>query len=238
MEDRFIISPVNLELNLAPGESTTQQIMIVNRLGKTAKFKILKEDFVGSDDPEKITVFLGDESAGITSARDWMKPEMEEIVLNHGDRLTLPVNMAVPQNASAGSHYAALFASVSKERKAAKGKQGSAGEPGRMPFSHQCSRKKHRHWRSNGIQSGKGFLSQRPGRIQHGFQKYGQCLSESERGNNHQKFSRRDGRARSNQGLDCIVPIIPTAKGGVGQEVARWAATRRISMFFMAWEAI
>jgi len=115
VEDRFIISPVNLELNLALGESTTQQIMVVNRLGKTAKFRILKEDFVGSDDPEKISVFLGDESAGITSARDWVKAEIEEIDLNHGDRLTLPVSVTVPQNASVGSHYAALFASVSEE---------------------------------------------------------------------------------------------------------------------------
>ena len=115
VEDRFIISPVNLELNLTPGESTTQQIMIVNRLGKTAKFRIMKEDFVGSDDPEKISVFLGDESAGITSARDWLKPELEEIDLNHGDRLTLPVSVTVPQNALSGSHYAAIFASVSDE---------------------------------------------------------------------------------------------------------------------------
>jgi hypothetical protein len=112
VEDRFIISPVNLELNLAPGETSTQQVMIINRLGKTAKFNILKEDFVGSDDPEKISVFLGEESAGITSARDWVKPEIEEITLSHGDRLTLPVNITVPENAVAGSHYAALFASV------------------------------------------------------------------------------------------------------------------------------
>lgn len=117
VEDRFIISPVNLELNLMPGESSIQQIMIVNRLGKTAKFRILKEDFVGSDDPEKISVFLGDESAGITSAKDWLKPDIEEIDLNHGDRLTLSVAINVPQKAAAGSHYAAIFASVLGEEK-------------------------------------------------------------------------------------------------------------------------
>jgi hypothetical protein len=125
VEDRFIISPVNLELNLAPGETSTQQVMIVNRLGKTAKFQILKEDFVGSEDPEKSSVFLGDASAGITSAKDWIKPEIEEISLNHGDRLTLPVEITVPENATAGSHYAALFASVG-------GQEEGSAEPSKV----------------------------------------------------------------------------------------------------------
>ena len=116
VEDRFVISPTSLELNLAPGESTTQQIMIVNRLGKTAKFKITKEDFVGSHDPERISTFLGDDSAGVTSAKDWIIPEIQEVVLNHGDRLTLPVSVAVPEKAEAGSHYSALFASISDEK--------------------------------------------------------------------------------------------------------------------------
>lgn len=114
VEDRFIISPTSLEFNLAQGETSTQQIMIVNRLGKTAKFKITREDFVGSHDPERISTFLGEETAGITSAKDWLKPETEEITLNHGDRLTLSVNAAAPDDAAAGSHYAAIFAVVSK----------------------------------------------------------------------------------------------------------------------------
>jgi hypothetical protein len=115
VEDRFVISPVNLELNLSPGETTTQTMMIVNRLGRTADFKIEKEDFEGSQDPEKSTVFLGDDSSGVTSAKDWIKPEVTDINLNHGDRLSLPIEITVPQDASAGSHYAAVFASVNSE---------------------------------------------------------------------------------------------------------------------------
>jgi hypothetical protein len=113
VEDRFVISPVNLELTLAPGESTTQNIIIVNRLGKTADFQITKEDFVGSQDPEKATEFLGDESAGITTAKDWITPDVNDISLNHGDRLNMQVKITAPENAVAGSHYAAIFASVS-----------------------------------------------------------------------------------------------------------------------------
>jgi hypothetical protein len=113
VEDRFVISPVNLELTLAPGESTTQNIVIVNRLGKTSNFQIMKEDFIGSQDPEKATAFLGDESAGITTAKDWITTDVDQISLNHGDRLNMPVKITAPENAVAGSHYAAIFASVS-----------------------------------------------------------------------------------------------------------------------------
>jgi len=115
VEDRFVISPVNLELTLAPGESTTQNIIIVNRLGKTADFQITREDFVGSQDPEKATAFLGDESAGITTAKDWITADIDKIALNHGDRLNMQVKIAAPDSAVAGSHYAAIFASVSGE---------------------------------------------------------------------------------------------------------------------------
>jgi hypothetical protein len=97
---------------LAPGETTTQKITIVNRLGKTANFQISKEDFVGSDDPDKVTEFLGDDSAGITSAKDWVSSDVDNIDLNHGDRLNLNLTITAPKDAAAGSHYVAIFAST------------------------------------------------------------------------------------------------------------------------------
>ncbi|MFA5926338.1 MAG: hypothetical protein WC831_05460 [Parcubacteria group bacterium] len=115
VEDRFVISPVNLELTLAPGESSSQRMVVVNRLGRTADFKIDKEDFVGSQDPEKATVFLGGDYAAATSARDWITPEINEVNLNHGDRLSLPFEVKVPEGARTGSHYAAIFVSVSSD---------------------------------------------------------------------------------------------------------------------------
>lgn len=122
VEDRFVISPVNLELTLAPGESSSQRMVVVNRLGRTADFQIGKEDFVGSEDPEKATIFLGDDNAATTSARDWITPETESVTLNHGDRLSLPFEVKVPEGARAGSHYAAIFVSVSSTDSSGKDK--------------------------------------------------------------------------------------------------------------------
>lgn len=122
VEDRFVISPVNLELTLSPGESTSQRMVVVNRLGRTADFSIEKEDFVGSEDPEKATVFLGEEYASATSARDWVVPEIDKVTLNHGDRLSLPFEVKIPEGARAGSHYAAIFVSVSSSEGGGKDK--------------------------------------------------------------------------------------------------------------------
>jgi hypothetical protein len=115
VENRFVISPVNLELTLSPGETTKQKITIVNRLGKTADFEISEEDFIGSNDPEKVTEFLGDASAGVTSAKDWVVSDVENIALNHGDRLNFDLMITAPDNAAAGSHYVAIFASTNGE---------------------------------------------------------------------------------------------------------------------------
>jgi hypothetical protein len=112
VENRFVISPVNLELILAPGETTTQKITIVNRLGKTANFEISKEDFIGSNDPDKVTEFLGDDAAGVTSAKDWVTPDVDNIDLNHGDRLNIDLTITAPKEAVSGSHYVAVFAST------------------------------------------------------------------------------------------------------------------------------
>ena len=122
VEDRFVISPVNLELNLMPDESTTQNITIINRLGRTAEFTLNREDFIGSEDPEKSTVFLGEDSSAVTSARNWISTEIEKITLNHGDRLTLPVSIKVPKGVNTGSHYTAVFVSVASPESSEKDK--------------------------------------------------------------------------------------------------------------------
>ena len=122
VEDRFVISPVNLELNLMPGESTTQNIIIINRLGRTAEFTLSREDFIGSDNPEKSTVFLGEDESAVTSARNWINTEIDKITLNHGDRLTLPVSIKVPEGVTAGSHYSAVFVSVASPDSSGKDK--------------------------------------------------------------------------------------------------------------------
>lgn len=106
------VSPVKFELTLAPGGSATKEVTIWNRLGHESEFLFSKEDFTGSKDPDKATLFLGDDYAKITSAKDWLALETDKVTLNQGDKMKFPVQVNVPADASPGSHYAAVFSTV------------------------------------------------------------------------------------------------------------------------------
>jgi hypothetical protein len=111
----ILITPTKVELNLDPGDKTTAEIKVINRTGEAATFEFSTEDFEGSDDPSQATVFMGDEESPI-GARGWLKPEIESIVLQHGETLTFKVDVAVPSDATPGGHYAVLFASRTVDR--------------------------------------------------------------------------------------------------------------------------
>ncbi|MFC1789717.1 hypothetical protein ACFLYY_01935 [Patescibacteria group bacterium] len=113
MED-VVVGPTKIELFLDPGENDTKEIMVTNRTGKTLTFSIGTEDFTGSYDPSKPVVFLGDEK-GPYILKDWLKPELEEFTLEHGQRIHLPITISAPQDAEPGGHYGAIFASVLPE---------------------------------------------------------------------------------------------------------------------------
>lgn len=107
--DDFTIGPTKIQADLAPGEEVIKNLMITNRAGNTLSFKIGKEDFIGSKDPEKVTVFLGEER-GRFSLKDWLQPDIEEFSLEHGQRMNIGVKISIPEDAEPGGYYAAIFA--------------------------------------------------------------------------------------------------------------------------------
>ncbi len=107
----FVLGPGKIELNLSPGEKTTQTFTITNRLGKEMNFKVGVEDFKGSRDPEQVTVLMGEEK-GPYSLKDYIKPEITEFILKHGQRMVLPVEIDIPQDAEPGGLYGAVLIST------------------------------------------------------------------------------------------------------------------------------
>jgi len=105
----FVIGPAKVEAELAPGEEITENLVIVNRTGRLLYFKITKEDFEGSKDPARVTVFLGEKRSRF-SLKDWLQPDIEEFSLSHGQRIKLGVKISVPVEAQPGGYYAAVLA--------------------------------------------------------------------------------------------------------------------------------
>ena len=108
VEGDIVLGPTKIEIFLDPGETATREITVTNRTGRTIKFGIEIEDFKGSHNPDQTIVLMGKEK-GPYSLRDWVKPEIEEFTLNHGQRIHLPVEISIPPNAEPGGYYGVVF---------------------------------------------------------------------------------------------------------------------------------
>lgn len=107
----FILSPGKTEIWLNPGEKVVKEISVTNRSGKEMKFKIEIEDFSGSFELEKPIILFG-EKRGPYSLKDYLKPEIFEFSLSHGQRITIPIEISIPKDAEPGGKYGAVIVST------------------------------------------------------------------------------------------------------------------------------
>lgn len=120
IEDDFVLGPGKTDLVLEPGERNIQQIAVTNRLGNDMDFKLEIEDFSGSNNLEQTVKLLGDVK-GPYSLRDYIKPEIREFSLRHGERIIIPVEINIPEDSEAGGLYASVLVSTvpkDKDKKA------------------------------------------------------------------------------------------------------------------------
>lgn len=103
----FVVGPGKIEIELAPGESTTVDLTISNRLGTEKTFTIKEEDFTGSSDPNETVVLLGDDR-GPYSLKDYIHPEAKTVDISNGFRARIPVTISIPANAQPGGLYGSL----------------------------------------------------------------------------------------------------------------------------------
>jgi hypothetical protein len=120
----FVLGPGKVDLVLEPGEKSTQQITVTNRLGQDMNFKVGVEDFSGSYDTDQTIVLLGDKK-GPYSMKDFIKPETTEFTLKHGERITIPVEIDIPKDTQPGGLYASVLVSTVPDSKVAEN-QGQA----------------------------------------------------------------------------------------------------------------
>lgn len=104
----FSLGPTKLTLDLKPGEEKVAELQITSRIEKETDFTVGVEDFTSQEDPEKYTKFLGEEK-GQFSSKEWFTPAVSEFTLKHGERIYLPIKIAVPKDAEVGDHYSAVF---------------------------------------------------------------------------------------------------------------------------------
>lgn len=107
----FVVGPGKFELELAPGQSRTVELMVTNRMGEPKRFKFEIEDTAGSSDGSSAITLLGQQEGPYT-LRDYVQiPEME-FELEHGQKARIPVTVSLPLNAEPGGRYGSVVVST------------------------------------------------------------------------------------------------------------------------------
>lgn len=124
------IIPPNLEFSVQPGETITTKVKLFNESADTLTQYSSVANFVAKDEtgtPEFVT------ETDVSDLASWMTVEPGPFNLSSGDRLEIPVTIAVPADAEPGGHYAAVFFSgQAPDAAAQQGQIGIAAKVGSL----------------------------------------------------------------------------------------------------------
>ncbi len=122
----FVVGPGRFEVELAPGESRTVELIVSNRLGVGRIFSFNVEDMQAAEATDGSVVFLG-ERVGPYTLKDFISVPYERFYLEHGTRARIPVTISLPADAEPGGRYGSLLTSVASEQDAPGGPGTQAG---------------------------------------------------------------------------------------------------------------
>jgi len=100
------ISPARAELTGDPGETISGTVTLINELANDQTYYTSVENFEAQGETG---------TPNFTAAKEglptWIKIE-EKVVLKKGEKVTLPFNVVIPQDAYSGGHFGAIFFST------------------------------------------------------------------------------------------------------------------------------
>ncbi len=129
----FVVGPGKIELELNPGESKTIEMTVTNRMGDTRAFQLTVEDAAGGRTADQAVVLLGNDRGPYT-LRDYVKFPTTRFLLDHMERVRVPVTVSLPADAEPGGRYGSVLVSTVSR------KADSGGENGATPSSAIISR--------------------------------------------------------------------------------------------------
>jgi hypothetical protein len=110
------LRPATIEGPANPGETQTHSVGVTNLSGVQQVYYIFTRDIVGVEGAG-VPVFA-DENAEKTGYElsEWITLDKTEVLLNPGEEQMINVTIAVPENATPGSHFAGVFVSLEPPR--------------------------------------------------------------------------------------------------------------------------
>lgn len=113
----FVVGPGKVEVSLDPGESQMVELMVTNRTGVDRIFRFEAEDTAASRNGSSPIILLGDDR-GPYSLKDYLDIPEQGLFIKHGQRVRIPVEVAIPPDAEPGGLYGSVIvqtAAVKKE---------------------------------------------------------------------------------------------------------------------------
>ena len=105
----FTVSPVIVDLDVAPGKSSQGSIHITNNAENSQTFYVGIQTFVARGEEGQQDFLPEDNKIGLPS---WITPASRSVTLGPNESKDFTYVVNVPKDAEAGGHYAALFFST------------------------------------------------------------------------------------------------------------------------------
>jgi len=112
VEDDFQIAPVQVDVEVYPGDVIKQEIQVDNRLGKDQDFLITVEDFHSPSNSPALNGNSQDSGRAMYGAKDWIKNGLTRFRIAQGERQFFNIEIAVPEDVEVGEYYANVFVSA------------------------------------------------------------------------------------------------------------------------------
>lgn len=110
------LKPATIEETVEPGVGESYSIEVTNLSSSPQTYYLFTRDIVGvSDGGTPIFADEGQEKTGFEMT-EWITLNMQEITLEPEQSGPVEVNIAVPENATPGSHFAGFFVSMTPPR--------------------------------------------------------------------------------------------------------------------------
>jgi len=110
------LKPATIEETAEPGQSETYSIEVTNLSATQQTYYLFTRDIVGvADGGSPLFAEEGQEKTGFEMT-EWITLGVQEIVLEPAQSAPVEVTIAVPENASPGSHFAGFFVSLTPPR--------------------------------------------------------------------------------------------------------------------------
>jgi hypothetical protein len=100
------VSPVLFDMDIAPGATAQDKIVLTNDTDERQTFAFLAENFTARGEEGGQEYIHEDEPTGLAS---WVYPDRPSVTLDPGQSAEFPFLISVPEDAEPGGHYATIF---------------------------------------------------------------------------------------------------------------------------------